>query len=102
MSAPKTRDEKFLAEHTRQTVAFSDAIDAAINDTGRQFAVPMINSVATAIVMAEAQLLASVSDPTARQALLDAMNEMRPAAYAKCGSTMRVELIVTRGDEVLQ
>lgn len=102
MSDPKSRDEQFMTEHMRQTAAYSVAIDEAIQQTGKEFECPLINSVAAAIVIAEAQLLASVGNPDARQALHDAMNNLRPEAYARMGANMKIDLIIRQEDGALQ
>lgn len=99
-SEPK--DAAFKAEHLRQTEIFAKAIDDAIQAAGSQFAVPLINSVAAAIVMTEASVLASIPDAKARKGLRNLMENTRPRAYAKAAATLNASAIVLREDEALQ
>ncbi|UGQ20420.1 MULTISPECIES: hypothetical protein [Brucella] len=96
------KNAAFKTEHLRQTEIFAKAIDDAIQATGKQFEVPLINSVVAAIVMTEASVLASIADHRSRKALRKLMENTRPRAYAQAAATLNATAVVLREDEVLQ
>lgn len=96
------QDAKFHAELTAQITAFANAVSEAIHTVAKQYDIPMINAVAAALVITEANLLVSVPEGGPRKALYEAMNALGPAAFEKATPLMDIELISPRNDEVLQ
>ncbi|MBB4185858.1 hypothetical protein GGE07_002508 [Sinorhizobium terangae] len=71
------------AEEARQAQILADAIDAAIQETAKQFDAPMINAVCGALVTVQAAVLSSVADTHHRKELRKAMERALPRALAE-------------------
>lgn len=102
MTHKKEQDAKFHAELTAQTTAFAKAIEEAIHTAAKRFDTPMINAVAGAIMMTEANLVVSAPEGAPRIALVNAMNAIGQVAYENATPLMDIEMISRRNDEVLQ
>ncbi|ASY56445.1 hypothetical protein [Sinorhizobium sp. CCBAU 05631] len=70
------------AEEARQVQILADAIEAAIQETAKQFDAPMINALCGALVTVQAGILSSVADPHNRKELRKAMERALPRALA--------------------
>ncbi|MDX0885556.1 hypothetical protein GOD57_11575 [Sinorhizobium medicae] len=71
------------AEEARQSQILAEAIDAAIQEAGKQFEAPILNAVCGALVTIQAAVLSSVSDPHNRKELRKAMERALPRALAE-------------------
>ncbi|UFX01117.1 hypothetical protein SmedWSM1115_15115 [Sinorhizobium medicae WSM1115] len=71
------------AEEARQAQILATAIDAAIQETAKQFEAPILNAVCGALVTIQAAVLSSVSDPHNRKELRKAMERALPRALAE-------------------
>lgn len=88
------------SEEARQAQVLTDAIDAAIRETGKQFDAPMINAVCGAIVTVQAQVLASIADPHHRKEMRKAMERALPRALAEAiarGGSGNCQVVVVGG-----
>ncbi|MDX1170214.1 hypothetical protein GOL87_25125 [Sinorhizobium medicae] len=71
------------AEEERQAQILATAIDAAIQETAKQFDAPIMNALCGALVNVQAAVLSSVADPHNRKELRKAMERALPRALAE-------------------
>ncbi|NOV15910.1 hypothetical protein E5S70_07395 [Ensifer adhaerens] len=83
MTATPEALKKWKAEEARQAQILADAIDAAIQETGKTFDAPIMNAVCGALVSVQAAVLSSVADPRHRKELRNAMERALPRALAE-------------------
>lgn len=71
------------AEEARQAQILAQAIDAAIQETAKQFDAPIINALCGALVTVQAAVLSSVADSHNRKELRKAMERALPRALSE-------------------
>ncbi|MDX0601668.1 hypothetical protein GOD78_11685 [Sinorhizobium medicae] len=80
--APEAR-KAWKAEEARQAQILATALDAAIQETAKQFDAPIMNALCGALITVQAAVLSSVADPHTRKELRKAMERALPRALAE-------------------
>ncbi|WP_420584925.1 hypothetical protein [Ruegeria sp.] len=91
--------DAYRREQARQTQLLTEAIDKAITDTSSDFAMPMLNAVAGALVAVQGHVLASAPRKH-RKALQAAMEKQLPKAIASAKGRVSTAQTATIGGKV--